>query len=172
MGLNILVDPVRIAFDPDSGVQDLAVAYNVDHDRTGRVSRRKGFAQTDRTEDVHSLWCDGGECFFVSGTSLCVLGSDYTYKTIATVTAGARVSYLQFGKRAYWMNGFEKGYVEESVAYSWDKGAYVGPDTQREFSGPPIGTIIRYRAGRAYIVQGPVIWYSEPYSWSYDALCR
>jgi hypothetical protein len=172
MGLNVLVDPVRIAFDPQTGVQDLAVAYNIDHDRTGRISRRKGFAQTDRTENVHSLWCDGGECLFVTGTSLCVLDKDYAYTAVATVTANAKVSYLQFQNRAYWMNGFEKGYIENGLAYSWGQGAYVGPATKREFTGPPTGTLLRYRSGRVYIVQGPIDWYGEPYSWNLFDLTR
>ncbi|HBF43032.1 MAG TPA: hypothetical protein DDW42_05260, partial [Desulfobacteraceae bacterium] len=104
-GLNTEVDPVRLPFEPQSGVQDLAVAYNVDHDATGRISRRKGFSATTRTENAHSLWCDGGECLFASGTSLYVLNPDFTLTSVATITDGARLSYVQVHNKAFWANG-------------------------------------------------------------------
>jgi hypothetical protein len=163
-GLNTKTDPARIPFDPNTGIQDLAVAVNADHDRTGRVSRRKGFAATSITAAVHSLWCDGGPCLFVTGTSLCKLGANYSYSTLATVTAGARVSYFQLDSRSYWQNGFEKGYIEFDTNNSWVRSTYVGPDTTRQFSDPPIGHLIAYDHGRVWIAQGPVVCYSEPYS--------
>jgi hypothetical protein len=163
-GLNTKVDPRRIRFDPATGVTDLAVAVNINIDSTGRVSRRKGFAATARTENIHSLWCDGGACLFVTGTSLCTLGVDYSYSAVATVTFGARVRYFQLDAQSYWMNGFEKGYVEDGVNNSWDFGTYVGPDTTRQFSDPPLGHIIAYDYGHVFVAQGAVIWYSEPFS--------
>lgn len=163
-GLNIKADPVRIQFDQQTGIQDLAVAVNVDHDRTGRVSRRKGFAATAVTAAVHSLWCDGGACLFVTGESLCQLGANYAYSALATVTAGARVSYFQLDSRSYWQNGYEKGYIEAGVNNAWVRGDNIGPATTRQFSDPPIGHLIAYEHGRAWIAQGPVVWYSEPYS--------
>lgn len=162
-GLNVRTDPARLQFDPDTGIQDLAVAVNVDHDRTGRVSRRKGFAATAVTAACHSLWSDGGPCLFVTGASLCMLSSVYSYRAVATVTPGARVSYFQLERRAYWMNGFEKGYIEGAENHAWVRGAYVGPDTTRQFSDPPIGHQIAYGHGRVWIAQGPVCWYSEPF---------
>jgi len=163
-GLNVKTDPTRIPFDPGTGIQDLAVAVNVDHDRTGRVSRRKGFAATAITTAVHSLWCDGGPCLLVSGSSLCLLSPSYTTQTLATVTAGARMSYFKLESRSYWMNGFEKGYIEASANNAWVGSAYVGPDKTRQFSDPPIGHRIAYEHGRVWIAQGSVVWYSEPYS--------
>jgi len=38
-GLNTKVDPVRLEYDPKTGVEELSVAYNVDIDDTGRVGR-------------------------------------------------------------------------------------------------------------------------------------
>jgi hypothetical protein len=163
-GLNVKTDPARIRFDPQTGIQDLAAAVNIDHDRTGRVSRRKGFTATAVTAPVHSLWCDGGPCLFVAGASLCQLGANYAFTALVTVTAGARVSYFQLDSRSYWQNGFEKGYIEAGANNAWVRSAYVGPATTRQFSEPPIGHLIAYGHGRAWIAQGPVIWYSEPYS--------
>jgi hypothetical protein len=163
-GLVTKVDPARLKFDPKTGVQDLAVAVNVDIDPTGRIGRRKGFAATARTENIHSLWCEGGACLFVTGTSLCELFSDYRHAVIVTVTQGAAVSYFQLKNRSYWMNGFEKGFIENQVNNSWGKGTYVGPATTRQFSDPPLGHMIAYGFGYVFIAQGPTIWYSEPFN--------
>jgi hypothetical protein len=160
-GLNTRTDPARLSFDPDTGVQDLAVAYNVDHDRTGRISRRKGYSATARTEDIHSLFCDGGACVFVTGTSLCQLHADYSYSVVATVTSGARVGYLQLHNRVYWANGFEKGYIENSVNHSWVAGTYYGPVTTRQYSDPPIGTRLAWFGGSIFVIQGNAAWYSN-----------
>jgi hypothetical protein len=142
----------------------LAVAVNVDHDRTGRISRRKGFTATGITAACHSLWCDGGQALYVTGTSLCLLSPSYTQQVLATVTAGARMSYFQLDARSYWMNGYEKGYIEAGVNNAWVKGVYVGPDTTRQLSDPPIGHLIAYDHGRAWVAQGGVVWYSPPYT--------
>ena len=162
-GLNVKVDPARLPFSAETGIQDLAVAVNVDHDTTGRVSRRKGFTATAITGAVHSLWCDGGAALYVAGTSLCLLSPSYTSQVLATVTSGARVSYFQLEARSYWMNGYEKGYVEAGVNNSWVKGSYVGPDTTRQLFDPPIGHLIAYEHGRVWVAQGSVVWHSEPY---------
>jgi len=163
-GLNTKVDPARLRFDPKTGVQGLAVAVNVNIDPTGRVGRRKGFSATVRTESIHSLWCDGGACLFITGTSLCQLHPDYSYSVVATVFKGAAVSYFQVEGRSYWMNGHEKGYIENVVNNPWVQGTYVGPATTRQLSGPPIGHLVAYDFGHVYIAQGPVVWYSEPFN--------
>ena len=100
-GLNTKIDPARIKFDPASGLADLAVAVNVDIDSTGRIGRRKGFAATARTEDIHSLWCDGGACLFATGTSLCLLAADFSYITVASITANAPISYFELAGQSY-----------------------------------------------------------------------
>ena len=162
-GLNTKTDPHRVFLDPETGISDLAVAVNVDHDRTGRVSRRKGYSFTSIDDPVHSLWCENGPCLFVTGTTLCELHSDYTLTILATVTADARVRYFQLGQRAYWSNGFEKGYIEAGANHDWVRGDYVGPTTTRNLSDPPLGHLIAYGHGRAWIAQETVCWYSEPY---------
>ncbi len=158
-GLNTLSDPVRIY--NRGGIKDLAVAGDVDVMDTGRISRRKGF--TSRiTGSFHSLFCDGGACCFALGVKLCLLNTDYTYVEIADITADATISYTQINDRIYWCNGYEKGYITNSVNHPWVKGAYVGPDTMRNLSDPPVGTIVEAYKNRLYVVQNNVMWYSEP----------
>lgn len=158
-GLNTKIDPARLG--KNGGVLDLAVAADVDVSDTGRLSRRKGY--TKRTETAaHSLFCEQGPCLFVSGTGLYELHPDYISTLLATVTENARMSYAEINGRVYYLNGYERGYIENSEAHTWEKGTYYGPDTDRVFSDPPIGTIVRHYRNRMYIAQKNVLWFSEP----------
>ena len=156
-GLNTLVDPARLQADP--AAVPLSRAYNVDHDATGRVSRRKGCSTTDITSAVHSLWCDGNECFFVTGTSLCRLSPDFSYDVMATVQ-GARTSYLQLDNRVYWVNGYEKGIIENGANRTWPDSSYSPYDTTITYSPVPTGTMLGYHGARILIVDGSTIWYT------------
>lgn len=161
-GLNTKYDPARIKFDPKRGIDDLAACKNIDIDETGRLSRRKGY--TEKTAAAfHSIFCDGGECLFVSGVTLGRLLPDLeTGVAVATVTYGARMRYAQMNNRIYYCNGYETGFVENGSNNAWEMGTYYGPETDRQFSGPPIGTDIGYYNLRMYVAQGEVCWYSEP----------
>lgn len=164
-GLNTQLDPSRIVFDPEIGITDLAAAYNIDHDYSGRVSRRKGFNDTGITDSCHSLFCDGGEALMVTGTSLCLIAPDLSeYRAIATVTQGASVSYAQVVDMIFWCNGFEKGFVQAGTNNPWVKATYYGPTSDRVLSSPPIGTILMAFSGRMYVVQGNTLFHSDPYS--------
>ena len=166
-GLNIKVDPVRIKFDPETGVTDLAVAYNVDFDQTGRISRRKGYKISSIAVPVHSLFCDrpGGNAFGVIGTSLCLIAPDLSgYRSLATVTADARVSFASVADMTFWLNGFEKGFIRNGVNNAWVKGDYYGPTSKRILVDPPIGTLIAAYNGHIYIAFGSTLYHSDPYS--------
>lgn len=172
-GLNTRIDPARLVFDPETGVTDLAVAYNIDHDYTGRVSRRKGFDETLITESCHSVFCDGGEALMVTGSNLCLIAPDLSgYTELATVTPGATMSYTQVADMIFWCNGFEKGYVKNGVNNAWVKGTYYGPTSRRVLSDPPTGTLVSSYAGRMYVVQGTAMFYSDPYSLNAFDLAR
>lgn len=162
-GLNVKVDPARLAYDPKSGVQDLAVAYNVDHDQTGRVSRRKGYAATIRTESTHSLFCQDGPCLFVQDDKLYLLNADFTKTELTTVTAGAKMRYCEVADRLYYANGTEIGYVKDGAANAWTVGTYYGPETTRTLTGPPIGTRVASHNAYMYVIQGSIAWHSEPF---------
>ena len=172
-GLNVKVDPARIRFDPETGVTDLAVAVNVDHDQTGRISRRKGYNDTAITANCHSLFCEGGDALMVTGTSLYLVAPDLSsYRAIATVTAGARVSYAQVAGTIYWTNRFEKGVVSNGVNTPWVKGTYYGPSSNRVLSDPPAGSLIAYSKGHMFVADGSTLFFSDPYSLNAFDLAR
>lgn len=173
-GLNTKLDPTRVRFDKNAGISDLAVAYNVDHDPSGRIGRRKGYSPTAVLSASHSLWSasDLGPCFFVTGSSLCQLHTDFSYSVIATVSPGARVRYLQVLDQTLWLNSFEKGLIQNGANSAWVAGTYYGPTTKRVLSDPPIGHLLAWHKGRIWIGQGSVAWYSEPYSLNQFDLAR
>lgn len=164
-GINNKIDPVRLKYNWKTGVQELKLGVNIDVDDTGRPSRRDGHLITALTGAYHSLFCDGGECLGVTGTALKVIHADYTATGIRNVTVGVRMDYCQVGDRIYYLNGFEKGYVENSTNYTWAVGSYVGPTTTKKFSSPPIGHLLTLYNGRMYIAQDDVVWYSEPFAY-------
>jgi hypothetical protein len=162
-GLNVVTDPVRIMFDPEKGIVDLATAYNVDIDSSGRISRRSGQTLKGNWNSRDSF-CEGGECLFVSGSSLYRLNADYTRTGVRSgLTSEERMWYVQVGNKIYYANGIERGYVVGGISYIWQKGIYYGPVTSRVFSNPPEHiTMLEVYKGRLYAVVDDVIWYSEP----------
>lgn len=162
-GLDTKSDPARLRWTPEGGFIDLAVAYNVDVSDVGRISRRKGFTRRFTT-GAHSIFAFGSICLFVAENALRVLHEDFSSKGIRNVTAGARMDYEPVGNEIYYANGHEIGVVVAGASFGWGFTEYVGPETTRQFSGPPIGRLLTYYNGRIYIAQNDVLWYSEPFS--------
>lgn len=172
-GLNTVADPIRVNYDPETGVTDLGVAVNVVVTPTGRVGRRPGYEQQVDL-NAHSLFCDGGECLFVSGTNLYLLETDFSYRVLrADLTLDRRMAYVQIGDKIYFTNDHDLGYVENGVAHAWAKATdYVGPVTQRNFEGPFSGSHLAYHGGRMYISKDKALWYSEPYAVDWYDMAR
>ena len=163
-GLNNKLDPVRLEYNKEDGIQWLAECWNIDIDASGRISRRRGWSTTDVTVPCHSIFTHAGTCLFVSEGYLRLLGTDYSYGNLVAVTADARMTYCPVGNKIYYMNGVDKGYVQGGVNYTWDIPSTVyGPETTRAYQPPPSGQIIGHFRGRMYIVSGNVIWYTEAY---------
>ena len=164
-GLNMVIDPVRHVYSPETGVVEFAVSKNVVFDYTGKPSLRKGWKYTDVTGSCHSLYCDGGVCLFVRADALNVLNEDYSVKPLRNVSVGARMSYVQVGDKVYYANGREIGFVRDKVSVSWSKQStvYHVKDSTKVLSGPPTGSLLEYFNGRMYVVQSRVVWVSEQY---------
>ncbi len=166
-GLNNAVDPTRL----EAGEQ--AAAVNVDIDATGRINRRLGYVQK-RAEPSHSLFCDGGDCLFVSGDTLYRLHPDYSREALRTgLTENAPLSCAQVADSIYYVNGFEKGRVPTGAAHTdWVAGDYVGPTTIKAFSDPPLGHLVSFFGGRVLVARGEVIWFSEPFAYGWFNLAK
>lgn len=170
-GLNNASDPVRIDRGADTGLTDLAVAANVDIEHNGRITRRKG-PTLRLAGSCHSMFCDGGDCLFMDGTTMKRLNADYTADTVQTGLSGNRVRHAQLGDLIYWVDGSGKGYVQDGVNYAWEANAYVGPTTSKTFTSPVIGSFICLHGARLYVAEKNILWHSEPFAYSWFDMAR
>jgi hypothetical protein len=174
-GINNRVDPVRLKYDPEQGLCELAVAVNVDIDQTGAISRRAGRTKVTSLVRPHSLWSNGGLCFVVSEDTLYQVNSDYSVRTIVSgLAVGARMSFAWFAGMVFWMNGKQCGIIAPSgVTVPWQATKYVGPDTIYEVSfAPPIGTIMEVMSGYLLIAKGITLHFSMQFAPLYWRLSR
>lgn len=172
-GLNTKVDPARLAAGEDGNAW-LSSCLNIDVDDTGRISRRKGFTLA-QAGSWHSLFPCSGYMLGVKGNGLFLING-VTSVGIRNVTDGNRMSYAKGfdGTRevVYYMNGVESGKVYGGVSYPIGGTEYVGPETSRQFSDPPIGEHVCVWNGRMYISTREALWYSEPFNFETFDLAR
>jgi hypothetical protein len=173
-GLNNVVDAIRIGHNEETGIVDLGEAYNINIDDSGRLSRRKGFYTTSRTESVHSMFAEKEYCLYMSGDSLYRLNPDYSRTGLrSSMTIGAVVDYAYANREVYYTNGFEIGIVRDNTSWGWAKPTtYYGVATFRQFSDPPLGHLVCYYNGRMFIAQDNIVWFSEPYNYGAFDLAR
>jgi len=154
-GLNTVDDPVRIGFNKN-GQTDLGVAVNIEIDQSLRVTRRKGQTLL-QSGAYHSLFCDGGDCFVVKGTSLYQVASNGSLKGIRSGLTPGKMSFAQSGDRTYYANGYETGWIEDGISNVWQVGTFVGPDTNRIFSDLIIGDHLSVFSGRIFVSEGNIL---------------
>jgi len=169
LGLNTKVDPVRLQYNPETGVQFLAEAVNIDIDPTGRISRRKGLRSISELASPHSLWStrDESVAYVISGSTLYQLFEDGTVSALTTgLTVDAKGYFTEVGQDVYFSNGYEMGVLKSRVNWEvWAKGTYTGPTTDRTFIGPSPGShLFHYRSRIYYAIQNFLI-YSEPFNY-------
>lgn len=160
-GLDTTFDPARVSYDKDKGIQPASIAVNVDVSKTGRLSRRKGWENVGITDACHSLFCDGGAAFFVTGDALKLFAPDTNITNLRNVTVNASISYAQIGSRTFYTNGRENGFVLNEKSYGWNQAVPNQKDSTIVYSPPPVGTMVGYYKGRMYVMQQHIIWYSE-----------
>lgn len=169
-GLETKEDPVRIKFDPKTGVSALAAAVNVECSDSGRLSRRDGFTATDRTEAWKNLFGCGSYGIGTKGDALCILDPSMAYTPIRNITPGARMSFVRDTNGAqdvvYYTNGYENGRIISKVSHSWPVGTYSGATTLKDFSAAPVGHLLEIRNSRMFIAEDNFLWYSEPGNYS------
>ena len=160
-GLNTKSDPVRLAAD-ENGVRDLARAVNVTVQPSGRIGRRQGAALL-ASGDFKSGWGNGRDIgFCVSNNIIYQINTDNSL-TILTEILTEHLSFAPWGHRIYWTSGAEMGYVEGRENHAWEQSEYFGPDTDRVFTGPPLGQLLARFHDRMLIAVDDTIYPSEPF---------
>lgn len=172
-GLNNLVDPARVEYNPETGIGDLVRGVNVKIGPSGDLRMREGFTKKLSTTSAHSLYSDGNVCLFVDGDSLYALNKDYSKTGIrSSLTVNARMRYKSIAGVIYYTNGYENGFVVDRVSYPWVAGTYTGYANIHKFSSPPVGSLLEVYSGRMYIGKDSTLWYSEPFAYSWYDLSK
>jgi hypothetical protein len=102
-------------------IGDLAVADNIDIDKTGRVARRAGYASVSASA-AHSLWADRQEeiCMCVRGGNLLRVAGDYSTTIVKALDNSAeRMAFERVSDRIYFSNGTDVGIYENNAARDW-----------------------------------------------------
>lgn len=99
---------------------DLAVAQNIDIDKTGEIRRRDGYT-SQIAGASHSVWANAQEtiCLFAQGKTLYSLSADMFQTAIATLQYDGPISYEQVNDRVYFSNGVDTGVIEQAAVRSW-----------------------------------------------------
>ena len=167
-GLNTVTDPTRINYDAETGISDLGVAINVTIDQTGWIGRREGFTPV-LSGCVHSLYSDGKLCVYVADNTLFNLLDDYSSEVVkADLVSNNKMAYAEVNGEFYYTNGIDFGIVRATGVYAdWEALNYVGQETNRVFDGPRAGNHLAFYTGRVFVAEGDVLWWSEPYAFSW-----
>lgn len=169
-GLNTVIDPLRLPYDPETGIMSLAAATNVVVDDSGMIKRRKGYTRVQEGS-WHSLFYDGSDCVGVKDGDLCVIAEDMSYTSIRSGFS-SRVSYAQVNDSIYYTSPDLFGIVKDGIHISWEAQEYVGPDTDREFAPPFPANHIAFHLSRIWLALSNFVVASEPFGWSWFDLHR
>lgn len=137
--------------DAAEQIQDneLRAAKNIDIDRRGKLSRRKGFSQIYSGTNLHSLWSDGNITLFVEEGVLKSLDNSNNATTIRSgMTRFGRVSYYSVEGKIYYTDGNVTG------IYSVDGSTPLGLPTPstRPVLTPSTGVLPAGQYGVAFTV--------------------
>lgn len=122
------------------GQGDLALANNVDLDKSGELSRRDGYTSV-LAGATHSVWGSpaGDTCYFMQGNVLKQFNADRSATTLATLQASAPVSFVKVNERTYFSNGVDTGVIERGAVRSWGAAPPTLPDVVVGVGNLPAG---------------------------------
>jgi hypothetical protein len=136
---------------------------NFDVTLNGTLKRRAGTAQIAAVTDAHSLW-SGDEAlgYYVAGSVLYSFDGAVSSLLVTGLTPNFEVSYALVAEDVYWSNNVQSGVLRGGeVNEPWAPTSLAGPLGQT-YLMQPRGTIVRNFKGRNYLVDGRVLWATEP----------
>ena len=175
VGLNDKLDPMRGSYAEESGTVGLVKADNITIDTSGGISRREGYTNL-LSSLTHSLFScyDYGLC--VNNNHLCLINGDFTLKILTNVDGTLKMAYARSFDATddciYFTNGKISGTVLNKSYQAWTVKPYVGVKstealTRTFASKVPTGQILEIYNGRMYIADGNIVYFSEPYAYSW-----
>ncbi len=111
-GLRNTTSPER--FKP----QDLAVAYDIELDDTGRILSRQGQTLKNPAA-LHSLFASNAAAIVMEGSTLKAVERDFSLTTIATLSNSNRLSADTYNDTIYLSNGTDTGRLVGRTFREW-----------------------------------------------------
>lgn len=124
-------------------LSDLAVATNIDIDKSYEISRRAGYSQ-QISGAAHSVWANpqGTLCFFAQGNVLYGLNVDYSQVELATLVSSEPISFEQVNDLVYFSNGTDTGVIGRGAVRSWGVAPPPLPQIALSVGFMPAGTYL------------------------------
>ena len=169
-GINNIDDPIRLhEGNRVSGLTSLVEAENVDVDKKRMLSMRGGFSAPKVVGVIHSIWANENEdtCFFVEGTELKQLLSDYSTRVILSgLNSGLAMSYVEINDIVAITNSQIIGYIKdgEYSVFTLPPISSRGQGRQRTGRGKVAakpGHLIESFQNRILVAIGDSIFYSD-----------
>lgn len=173
-GLGIDQVSAETALSVDAKTKQSAARRIVNQDvtDTGTLVRRSGIELVVNMPDCHSLWSDEEGCYFVSEETMYSFDGTNTAVVASNLSRGMAASYARVADDVYWSNGIQSGVlVGGSNNVVWGSPTATGPLSQT-YMQQIRGSIVRSYKGRLYIVDGRIIWATEPLDYMHVDMMR
>lgn len=159
-GINNAVQAHRLVYQED-GSCDLAEGVNVVIDDSGSMARRNGVNNVF-IDSAHSLWSHGDYCFFVSDGRLMRYMPDGSIVVVYSSVGDMLMFFEWFQGRVWASNGPFRAILKDMTISSWTFQAHAENGDTRTLGLPDIFTILCAHAGRMFLVDGKMLYETEP----------
>lgn len=176
-GIKNTVTPERL------GPDEFERALNIDLDDAGQPHRRRGFTLVS-AGSFHSLHrTDDGTELVVKNGAIGVLGTDYTFYSLAAGIGPNPISYVQIGSHLFFSSVTDSGHIDVAMRtlVPWGQNNSAGvwlspvvnptstlfPVRGKMLTKPPLATILSHLFNRIYLAAGPIVWATEPFMYNY-----
>lgn len=128
--------------------QYLKTAENVDIDKLGNLTLRKGYSKK-LTGSFHSLWSDGFRCFCVKDGSLVEVHKDLTTTELDTGYSTEKVSFEKVDGIYYFISSLKRGKIQGTTVYDYG----IEINTNFPILSSTVGSLVKgeYSVGYTYV---------------------
>lgn len=174
LGLNNAQDPVMLK-TTENGVE-LRKAINVFHDATGRVHRRKGYAE-ETTGNFHSGFANKRVALVVDVAASKVKrfhGGSTLVDVLSLTQSLNKMYYVSVNDKIYFSNGVEKGAYVNDAYTAWEsstKPDTFGAEHRALVSIPPCKHLAYYN-GRIVFALDNLIGHTWPFAYDWTDLSQ
>ena len=161
IGLETLIPPSEVTFDPDTGISGLAVGVDIEIDNSGRVRLTKSGFTTLFSGSYHSLWRDTGDAFVCVGTNLYKINEDKSLHLVVGGLFGSYVDYAQLGIDTFYSNGYQHGFIRNATNNSWVYSDRTASPSLHHMKVVPAFNHLAIADNRIYFSIGDTLFWTE-----------